>query len=230
MSNSRAVRALRIHMAGRILRLAGAHPRARVLSLGCGIGDTELLIAPRVGELVGIDISPAAIRQARQDAEEAGVRNAKFLEGSLEDQSFQACSFDLIFAIFFLHHQPDGAVLETIARCRELLAPGGCFYSLDPSRHRLSGAAGRLLFPRLMRRYQSPDERELGRRELESYFHAAGFPCRISFYDFISTPLAGLLPGWRTGYQLARSLDEALIRLPLLNRLGSNLEVIARRP
>ena len=66
-----AVRALRAHMVGHILRLTGLGPGARVLSLGCGIGDTELLLAPHVGELVGIDLSPTAIRQARADAERA---------------------------------------------------------------------------------------------------------------------------------------------------------------
>ena len=43
-----AVRALRAHMVDRILRLTGAGPASKVLSLGCGIGDTELLLAPRV--------------------------------------------------------------------------------------------------------------------------------------------------------------------------------------
>src|SRR5512142_1763209 len=77
-----AVRALRRHMVGRILALTGAGAQSRVLSMGCGIGDTELLLAPHVGEVVGVDLSPAAIRQARADAEKAGIRNARFEEGT----------------------------------------------------------------------------------------------------------------------------------------------------
>src|SRR5580658_11388692 len=49
-----AVRALREHMVGRILKLTGAGKTSRVLSLGCGIGDTELLLAPHIGEVVGL--------------------------------------------------------------------------------------------------------------------------------------------------------------------------------
>jgi SAM-dependent methyltransferase len=225
-----AVRALRAHMAARILSLAESNPHARVLSLGCGIGDTELLIAPRVGELVGIDISSAAVKQAREDAGRAGLRNTTFLEGSLEDLPFEPCSFDLIFAIFLLHHLPDEPLKATIRKTRQLLVAGGRFYALDPSRHRLSGAVGRLLFPKLMRSYQSPDERELDRAQLEHWFQAEDFPCRVGFYDFVSSPLAGLLPGWRAGYLAARAFDELLIRTPLVKRLGSNLEVIAHRP
>ena len=77
-----AVRRLRQHMVDRILRLTGAGKNSRVLSLGCGIGDTELLLAPHVKEVVGVDLSPAAIRQARADAERLGIGNARFEEGS----------------------------------------------------------------------------------------------------------------------------------------------------
>ena len=222
-----AVRALRAHMARRILALTGAGPSSRLLSLGCGIGDTELLLAPAVGELVGLDLSPSAIRQARQDAQTAGLRNARFLEGTLE--SLHEPPFDVVFGIFFLHHLPEPALAELPGRVANLLAPGGVFYSLDPSRRRLSGRVGRLLIPGLMRKYQSPDERELAPREMENLFRRAGFTCRTDYYDFVSSPLAGLFPGWAAGYRAARRLDDLLVRIPALRHLGSNFEVIAGR-
>src|SRR5579864_8415625 len=95
-----AVRALRAHMVKRILEKTGAGRESRVLSLGCGIGDTELLLAPHLRELVGVDLSPAAVRQARQDAAAAGISNATFEEGSLESVRGR---FDTIIAIFLLH-------------------------------------------------------------------------------------------------------------------------------
>ena len=195
-----------------------------MLSLGCGIGDTELLIAPQVGELVGVDLSPAAIAQARADAERAGVRNASFVDGSLESVTGR---FDAAIAVFFLHHLPDAALEALPARLARLLASGGVFYSLDPSRYRLSGAVGNLLIPKLMRRYQSPDERELKPRETAALFARAGFATRFDYYDFFSSPLAGLFPAWAAGYRAARLLDEALIRAALLRRLGSNFELVA---
>ena len=110
-----------------------------------------------------------------------------------------------------------------------MLAPGGVFYSLDPSCRRLSGALGRRLVPRLMRKYQSPDERELEPESTAKLFRDAGFEARIEMYDFLSSPLAGLFPGWRAGYRAARALDGAILRIGPLQRLGSNFEVIARR-
>jgi SAM-dependent methyltransferase len=218
-----AVRALRAHMVRRILALTGAGPKSRVLSLGCGIGDTELLLAPHVGEVTGIDLSPAAIRQARADAAALGIGNARFEEGTSV-----AGRFDAIIAIFFLHHLPDEELAALPVRLKDQLAPGGVFYSLDPSRHRLSGVVGRLLIPGLMKRYQTEDERELDPEETAELFRAAGMRTRVEVYDFGSSPLAGLFPGWRAGYAMARRVDDWVLCVPALRRRGSNFEVIAR--
>lgn len=220
-----AVRALREHMVRRILNLTGAGKRSRVLSLGCGIGDTELLLAPHVGHLTGVDLSPTAIQQARADARRSGVTNADFVEGTAAPGSF-----DVVIAIFFLHHLPDAALADLPAQLRQALAPGGAFYSLDPSRQRLSGAVGRLLIPWMMKRYQSPDEHELDAEETAAPFRRAGFAVSTSIYDFGSSPLAGLLPGWRGGYVAARKLDDRLLRLSPLRRRGSNFELLCRAP
>lgn len=217
-----AVRALRRHMVERILRLTGAGPGSKVLSLGCGIGDTELLLAPRVGEVVGVDLSPAAVRQAQADAARLGIANARFEQGAAAEGRY-----DAIIAIFFLHHLPDAELAALPARVRERLSPGGLFYSLDPSARRLSGAIGRLLIPGLMKRYQTPDERELDPETTAGLFRRAAFETSVSTYDFGSSPLAGLLPGWAAGYRAARALDDLLLRAAPCRRYGSNFEILA---
>ena len=220
-----AVRALRRHMVERIVQFTGAGANSRVLSLGCGIGDTELLLAPHVAEVVGVDLSPAAVRQARADAERLGIRNARFEQGTGAEGSF-----DVIIAIFFLHHLPDGELASLPGKVRDLLPPGGLFYSLDPSRNRLSGRVGRAVIPGLMKRYQTPDERELAAEATGEIFTRAGFETRVEMYDFGSSPLAGLVPGWGAGYRLARRLDDGILRVGWLRSLGSNFEIIARKP
>jgi SAM-dependent methyltransferase len=217
-----AVRALRAHMVERILKLTGAGPQSRILSLGCGIGDTELLLAPRVGEVTGVDLSPSAIRQARADASRLGIGNAHFIEGTAAEGRF-----DAVVAIFFLHHLPDAELEALPGRLRAWLKPGGMFYSLDPSRRRLSGMVGRLLIPGMMKRYQTEDERELDPEWTAAHFARTGFDTRVSIYDFGSSPLAGLLPGWQLGYRMARVVDDAILHTPL-SRWGSNFEVVAK--
>ena len=217
-----AVRALRANMVQRMLRLTGAGPHSRVLSLGCGIGDTELLLARHVRQVVGVDLSPAAIRQARADAARLGIQNARFEEGSVAEGTF-----DVAIAIFFLHHLSDAALAAFPAQLRAALPDGGVFYSLDPSRQRLSGRVGRLLIPSLMKRYQSADERELEPSATAQLFEAAGYRTESLMYDFASSPMAGLFPGWRSAYQATRYLDNLLLKTPF-RKLGSNFEILAR--
>jgi SAM-dependent methyltransferase len=219
-----AVRLLRCHTVARILHLSGVGKESRVLSLGCGIGDTELLLAPYVAEVVGVDLSPAAIRQARADAERLEIRNARF-----EEVSDAEGDFDLVMAIFFLHHLADDDLAELPRQVRKHLAPGGMFYSLDPSRRRLSGALGRLFIPWMMKRYQTPDERELDPEATCRVFTAAGFDARVETYDFGSSPLAGLFPRWGWGYGFARVFDDWLLQFAPIRKRGSNFEIVARK-
>ena len=223
-----AIRAFRAHLAERILRLTGAGLASRVLSLGCGIGDTEILMAPRVGRIVGLDFSPAGIRQARADAERSVASNAEFIEGTLEDNTAGG-GFDVVFAVFFLHHLPPPELAQAPRRIMQLLKPGGRFYSLDPSLYRLSGAVGSLLIPKLMQKYQSPGEAELAPQRVRRLFESNGFGCELSYYDFGSTPLAGLVPSWAAGYRVARIVDDLIVRIPGLRKLSSNFEILARK-
>jgi SAM-dependent methyltransferase len=224
-----AVRAFRRHLVARILRVTGASSSSSVLSLGCGIGDTELLLAPSVKKIVGLDLSPAGIRQAKLDAERAGIANAEFLQGDLESARFPEPSFDIAIAVFFLHHLQDQQLHELVRLLAPLLSSKGVFYSLDPNRYRLSGAIGRLLVPNQMKKYQTPDERQLVPSAIEKFFAGHGFTARYRMYDFLSTPLAGLFPSARLAYRVARLLDNVLVRTPLLNRIGSNFELLAQR-
>lgn len=222
-----AVRALRAHMVQRILDVTGANRNSRVLSIGCGIGDTELLLAPRVGSLTGVDLSPSAIRQANQDAQRLGIGNAQFVEGTPDAARGP---FDAVIAIFLLHHLSPDALKQFPAQLVDLLTPGGVFYSLDPSEHRASGAVGRIVVPKLMKKYQSPDEHELSPIATHNLFLPHFRDTEAAMYDFGSSPVAGLFPGWAWGYRASRRIDDALLRLPFLRHYGSNFEIIARKP
>jgi SAM-dependent methyltransferase len=222
-----AVRAFRQHSVYRMLRLLGLNSASFVLSLGCGIGDTELLLAPHLGRIVGMDLSPTGVRQANADAARLGIANAQFVEGAFQDIR-DLPPADAVIGIFFIHHLPDAVLADVPERIKQMLKPGGVFYSLDPSRQRLSGMVGRLLIPGLMKRYETEDERELDPGSAAELFRTAGFEVRSDMYDFISTPLAGLFPGWRFGYAAARAIDDTILKIPGLRKLGSNFEIIAR--
>jgi ubiquinone/menaquinone biosynthesis C-methylase UbiE len=223
-----AVVAFREYLVGRILRLTGAGPESRVLSVGCGVGDTELLLARHVGHVTGVDLSATAIREANRASHELGVTNVRFLTGAWQAAPLPRDSFDVVLAIFFLHHLPAAELAAFPAALSVVLHPGGVFYGLEPSLRRLSGFLGKLLVPKLMKKYQTEDERQLLPRSTAEPFRSAGFDAVTEWFDFCSTPLAGLFPSWASGYRLVRFLDEGLTRCPGLRELSSNFELIAR--
>jgi ubiquinone/menaquinone biosynthesis C-methylase UbiE len=225
-----AVAAFRSYVAARIIAKTRLRPDWRVLSLGCGIGDTELLLAGSAGEIVGVDLSPKAVAQATKDARCAGISNIRFCVGDWRSALAADGRFDLVLGIFFLHHLTDAELAATPAQLREVLRPGGIVYALEPSARRLAGVIGKLLVPHLMKRYQTEDERQLLAAPTAAQFARIGYSTETEWFDFVSTPLAGLLPSWRFGYAAARSIDHALVRIPGLQRWSANFELVAVAP
>jgi trans-aconitate methyltransferase len=79
-----AVRAFRGHLVRRLVSSVRLDRNSRVLSLNCGIGDTERLLAAQVASIHGIDISPKSpkgIAEARRNA----PKNATFEVAALEN-------------------------------------------------------------------------------------------------------------------------------------------------
>jgi SAM-dependent methyltransferase len=225
-----AVMAFRRYLVARIAARTRLQPDWRVLSLGCGIGDTELLIAPWVREVVGIDLSPKAVAQAAADARRAGISNVRFWAGDWRKALATSGPFDLVLGIFFLHHLTDDELSAAPTELLAVLRAGGLVYALEPSARRLAGLIGKLIVPHLMKRYQTEDERQLLAEPTAEFFSRAGYSVETEWFDFVSTPLAGLLPSWRLSYTAARSIDRALIRLPGLRRWSANFELVAIAP
>jgi ubiquinone/menaquinone biosynthesis C-methylase UbiE len=75
---------------------------SRVLDVGCGFGETTLDLARRAGadgEATGVDAAARFIDAARREAEQAGVRNARFLVADVEREGLGG-PFDRGFAQF----------------------------------------------------------------------------------------------------------------------------------
>jgi SAM-dependent methyltransferase len=214
----------RVHAraARQFLRATGAGRAQRVLSLGCGDGSIERLLAPHVGSVTGVDISPVAIAQAR--AKSTGILNVSFQAG----ETWPAGPYDIVAAFAFLHHLDDAAIRATLRAARAALRPGGVFYSSDPSARR-AVALLRGLVRGAYERYHSPDERELDPERLEKFLIDAGFArVEIGFTDYFLGPLAWLLPGTPRALAGAlEGLDRCALRVPLLRRYASSFSLCA---
>jgi len=107
------------------LRLHPPRPGERALDIGCGFGDTTQRIAGMVGpegSALGFDAAERFIEQARAEAAEAGVENARFAVGDLQATEFEQ-SFDYAFSrmgtMFFANPVP------AMRNLRRALVPGG---------------------------------------------------------------------------------------------------------
>lgn len=71
------------------LDFAGLTGNETVLDLYCGIGTISLVMAKRAGKVIGAEIVPQAIQDARQNARRNGVGNADFFCGDAGEIAFR---------------------------------------------------------------------------------------------------------------------------------------------
>ena len=97
-----------------------------VLDLGSGGGIDVLLSARRVGPtgtVYGLDMTDEMLALAQRNAREAGVRNAHFLKGLIEDVPLPAESVDVVISNCVVNLSPEKR--KVLAEIVRVLKPGG---------------------------------------------------------------------------------------------------------
>jgi arsenite methyltransferase len=101
-------------------------PGETVLDLGSGAGLDAFLAARQVGpqgRVVGVDMTPAMLERARQNATKGGFTNVEFREGRLEALPLETASVDAVTSNCVINLVPDkAAVFREVSR---VLKPGG---------------------------------------------------------------------------------------------------------
>nr|WP_223187962.1 class I SAM-dependent methyltransferase [Streptomyces sp. CBMA29] len=99
----------------------------RALDLGCGPGRNAVLLARRGFAVDAVDLSPAAVRWARERAREAGAEGIRFREGDAFALGEGELSgpYDLVCDSGCFHHLPPHRRISYLALLDRVLAPGG---------------------------------------------------------------------------------------------------------
>lgn len=95
-------------------------PAGRVLDLGCGVGHSFELLAPRVS--VGVDLDPAVLAGQERETVAADMRALPFADAS----------FASVLAVQSLEHVPDPE--RVLAEAARVLEPGGVAVFVTPNR------------------------------------------------------------------------------------------------
>lgn len=147
---------------GLIRRALDGRVGARVLDVGCGLGQLTLELAAQreVSEAVGIDLSADFVEAARGQSETRGV-NARFLEMDAADLSpFSDATFNVIVSTLSLHHWRDP--LAALREIKRVLTPGGRVLIVDVRRDiaaplvGLAAIVSRYVVPEPIRRTGEP--------------------------------------------------------------------------
>lgn len=208
-----------------------------LVDIGGGAGTYASLIArARLIEVVGVDISPAAV--AIRDEDPLLVEN---VVDDMEDLPFDAGRFDGALFVAALHHVPDP--LPALREAARVLRPGGQLFAFEPMS--LRARSGSVSTP------GAPHEFLLSRRWLLRRTVEAGFVveeargCRIAMRVARRAGLAlepvRMIRGERSvrsgqptvgaaAWRFSDRVDRQVLgRLPLVHRLGETILLRARK-
>jgi ubiquinone/menaquinone biosynthesis C-methylase UbiE len=109
----------------RIVELAEPRPDDRVVDLGAGTGLLALALAPRVQELVAVDISERMLDRLDDTAAVDGVDNVELLVADLRRLPLEDECATLVVSNYAFHHLDDPGKELALAEARRILRPGG---------------------------------------------------------------------------------------------------------
>ena len=129
-------------------------PITSALEVGCGQGGNLRWLVDRLppGETWGLDVNEASLERAAQAAP-----GARLIRGTARSLPFADRSFDLVFTVGVLIHQPDedlGRVMDEVVRCSRRYVLAAEYHADEIAELRYHGQAGALFKRPYGRLYQ----------------------------------------------------------------------------
>jgi 2-polyprenyl-3-methyl-5-hydroxy-6-metoxy-1,4-benzoquinol methylase len=86
-------------------RVFAFRPHGRALDFGCGVGRLTCAMAPFFSQVVGLDISPGMLSEARAQAQNKGLTTVTF-DLSTNDRLLGPSQYDFVHSYLVLQHVP----------------------------------------------------------------------------------------------------------------------------
>jgi ubiquinone/menaquinone biosynthesis C-methylase UbiE len=112
-----------------LVELVPPNSNQRWLDAACGSGIVGRELCQRVGEVHGVDLTPAMIDLATQESNKAGIENMSFSIGDVCALPMADSSFDGAVTRFTIHHLP--VPQRLIAELARVVRPGGLIVVQD---------------------------------------------------------------------------------------------------
>ncbi|MCX7835755.1 MAG: arsenite methyltransferase [bacterium] len=107
-------------------RYAHFKPGETVLDLGCGAGVDSFIAARAVGpsgKVIGVDMTPEMVAQARRNKIQLGVENVEFLLGEIEQLPIESSVVDIVISNCVINLVPDK--VKAFSEIYRVLKTGG---------------------------------------------------------------------------------------------------------
>ena len=117
---------------GNPVSLGDMHEGAVIVDLGSGAGLDCLLAAKRVGptgHVIGVDMTDAMLKKARENAEKYGFKNVEFRKGDIEALPIESNTVDVVISNCVINLAPDK--LKVFKEANRVLKTGGKMFVSD---------------------------------------------------------------------------------------------------
>lgn len=125
--------AYEVELQERLTRLLPWHQDMTVLDAGTGTGYLAGMMAPKVGNVIGVDCAPAMLNCAGEKMAREGYRHVSFREGVAEHLPLATGSVDVAMCHMLLHHVVSPRTV--LAELRRVVRPGGYVVIIDAHTH-----------------------------------------------------------------------------------------------
>src|SRR6266550_4832719 len=125
--------AYEVELQERLTRLLPWHQNMTVFDVGTGTGYLAGMMAPLVGEVIGVDCTPAMLTRAGEKMAQAGYQHVSFREGMAEHLPLATGSVDVAMCHMLIHHVVSPRT--ALAELRRVVRPDGYVVIIDAHTH-----------------------------------------------------------------------------------------------